>query len=473
MKFSLRTKTVLLMILLAAVISVVGIVIGAQALRRVVDDSYSARASGIASSMGAVLDTREAEILKNEVFSIYNAAEEKVTSDDWGSPEFDAYMALFAGIEETKEFISLRQQLRRLQDVNEVDCLYLAAIEPTTEAFIYLVDGAYEDACPPGCIDPLFEENMDILDDPTIGFPPYITDTETYGWLVTAGVPVYNEAGEVVCYSMVDISMDVIRAQQRQYVLVLVLILIAMTVAVCVVAIWAVNRAIIRPINQLSSAAAHFNAGNENSNEIEALQIKTKDEIQSLFESYQQMTRDIRGYIDNLVSTTQELTKTRMEADEMNVLAHRDALTGVGSKLAYDGMVDKLTEEMQQGGARFGIVMVDMNGLKQLNDTYGHEKGNVAIRKTCALICDVFSHSPVYRFGGDEFVVVVKTSDYDAIAEKVEQFKRQAAKTQGEPWEIVNAAIGYALYDNDDTVDDVFRKADHIMYEHKKEMKRK
>ena len=117
--------------------------------------------------------------------------------------------------------------------------------------------------------------------------------------------------------------------------------------------------------------------------------------------------------------------------------------------------------------------MVDMNGLKQLNDTYGHEKGNEAIRRTCSLICDVFKHSPVYRFGGDEFVVVIRERDYDDIEELVKQFNTSAEATEGQPWEKVNAAIGYALYAGEDTVEDVFRRADHIMYEQKKEMKQR
>ena len=114
-----------------------------------------------------------------------------------------------------------------------------------------------------------------------------------------------------------------------------------------------------------------------------------------------------------------------------------------------------------------------MNGLKETNDTYGHEKGNIAIRNTCAVICEVFHHSPVYRFGGDEFVVVIKDRDYAQIEDRVREFREAAARTQGEPWEKVNAAIGYALFEGDDTVDDVFRRADHIMYENKKEMKAK
>ena len=468
MKSSLRIKMVLLIILTAMVISIAGIAISSRTVRRVVDDSYRSRATGVSNSLAAVLDTEKAAILKDAVMAIYDATEEKVSSDAWGSPEFDAYVARFSHLEQTEEFLFLQKQLRSIQDVNEVDCMYLFALDPKLENVIYLVDGAYEDACPPGCVDPLYEENKELLTDPSIGFLPYITDTEPYGWLVTAGPPVYDEEGNIICYAMVDISMDVIRAQQRDYVLNLVLILAVLTVIVSVVAIWVVDRSIIRPINRLSSAAAHFNAEDKDDSELDHLQIRTGDEIQSLYESLQRMTQQIRGYIENLIATTQELTKTRIEADEMNELAHRDALTGVGSKLAYDAQVAKLTEEMQQGTARYGIVMVDMNGLKQLNDTYGHEKGNIAIQKTCALICESFAHSPVYRFGGDEFVVVIKDRDYDNVEKIIRQFREQAEKTTGEPWERVDAAIGYALYENDDTVNDVFRRADHKMYEQKR-----
>ena len=473
MKISLRTKAVFLLILTAVVISTVAIMISSRTLNQVVDDSYRSRASGVANSMAAVLDKEKTAVLKDAVMTIYHATDEKVTSDAWGSPEFDAYIARFAEIEQTEEFIALQKQLRSIQDVNDVDCIYLYALDPDLEYAIYLVDGAYEDACPPGCIDPPYTENREVLDDPSIGFLPYITDTEPYGWLVTAGPPVYDADGNIICYALVDVSMDVIRAQQRDNVLKLSVILAALTLLVCIIAIWIVDRSIIRPINQLSSAVANFNAGDRNTSELERLQIKTRDEIQSLDESFRRMTQDIRGYIDNLIATTQELTKTRMEADEMNVLAHRDALTGVGSKLAYDGQVVKLTEEIRQGDARFGIVVIDMNGLKHLNDTYGHEKGNIAIQKTCSLICDVFLHSPVYRFGGDEFAVVIKDRDYDNIDEILRQFEAKMAGTTGEPWETVSAAVGYALYDknNDDTVDDVFRRADHRMYEQKKEMK--
>lgn len=471
MKISLRTKTFILIVIIAVIFGASGVIIGSTFIRRMVDNSYKNNADQLAHTVAEVVDAEKLETLKAELMKVYNSTENKVTSDDWGSPEFNAYMAHFDGMENRADFQSLLEQLRRIQNVNDVDCIYITTIDVPSEGFIYMVDAAVEDPCPPGVLDPIFDENRELLTNPHRGFPPYITNTEAYGWLVTAGAPVYNKDGEVVCYAMVDISMDAIRAQQQRFTLTLSGVLLLLTVIISAVSIFVVNRFIVRPINMLSNTTVHYSAGHENKTEIDNLNIRTGDEIQSLYHSIKKMMHDIDGYIDNLVNTTQELITTRNKADEMDALAHKDALTGVGSKLAYDQKMKELDEDIRQGKARFGIVMVDLNYLKKLNDTYGHEKGNLAIIKTCSIICDVFVHSPVYRIGGDEFVVILKDRDYDNIENLDKKFKQAISETKGEPWEKVSAAIGYALYTDEHSADEVFRKADHIMYENKKKYK--
>ena len=470
MKFSLRAKTIVLILAIAAMYSAVGIVVSGTFTRRLVDRTYNDQARNVAATMAAVVDAERAARLKSRMMEIYSTSSDRVTSDEWGSPAFEAYTARYAPLADTEEYAALLLQLRTIQDVNAVDCLYLAVVDQPTANFLYLVGGAHEEPCPIGCIDPLYEENRDVLKHPERGFPPYITDTQPYGALVTAGAPVYDADGGVVCYAMADISMANLREQQDRFTWVLGLLLAGLTVLTSLGAIALVNHTVIRPINMLSSAAAHYGAGRESS-EIEHLSIRTQDEIESLYVSIKQMMRDISGYIDNLMSTTQELTRTRIKADRMNELANRDALTGVGSKLAYDAMVSRLTDEIQQGQAEFGIVMVDMNNLKTLNDTYGHERGNEAIKKTCAILCEVFAHSPVYRVGGDEFVVVVKGRDYQNIDALLDRFTAAMAATEGEPWERLSAATGFARYEGQNTVEEVFRNADHIMYENKRAMR--
>lgn len=469
MKTSLRGKTIVMIVLFAVIIGASGLVVTSRFINGIIDDSYKNKANDIAHTMAVVIDAEDASRLAREIRDIYAATEEKVSSEEWGSDSFNAYIARFAHLEESESFRNLQRQLRLIQDENDVDCLYLSITDAPTVAMIYLVDGAYEEPCPPGCFDPLYEENHDLLTDPERGFPPYITNTEPYGWLVTAGAPVHDSDGKVVCYAMADIPMGVIREKQQHFTLTLALGLAGLTVLICLIGILVVNRMIIRPINSLSSAAAHYSQDNQT--ELNRLTIRTKDEIQSLYVSIKQMTQDINRYIDNLMTTTDELTKTREKADQMDALAHKDSLTGVGSKLAYDQKVIQLSGDIAQGKAEFGIVMVDLNNLKQLNDTYGHEKGNDAIRKTCRIICDVFKHSPVYRIGGDEFVVVVQERDYQNIEALIDQFNRAVMSTEGAPWEKISAAIGFARYDNDPAVEEVFRRADRNMYERKKEMK--
>ncbi len=114
MKKSLRTKAVHLIIITAAVIGFVGVAIGSQALRQVVDHSFRSRAKGISSSMAAVLDREDAAALKEAVMEVYNATEDKVISDSWGTPEFDAYIARYSSVEQTQAFQNLRRQLRSI-----------------------------------------------------------------------------------------------------------------------------------------------------------------------------------------------------------------------------------------------------------------------------------------------------------------------------------------------------------------------
>ncbi len=120
---------------------------------------------------------------------------------------------------------------------------------------------------------------------------------------------------------------------------------------------------------------------------------------------------------------------------------------------------------------------MDLKNLKHINDTFGHECGNVAIKKLCRLVCEVFDHSPVFRVGGDEFAVILKNRDLKDIDELIEEFYDITAKWEEDenlkPWEKTSAAIGYAVYDpeRDESIREVFNRADANMYDKKRRMK--
>jgi diguanylate cyclase (GGDEF)-like protein len=124
----------------------------------------------------------------------------------------------------------------------------------------------------------------------------------------------------------------------------------------------------------------------------------------------------------------------------------------------------------------FAVVMFDCNGLKAINDTYGHEKGDFYLRNACRTICKVYSHSPVFRIGGDEFVAILQKDDWKNQTELKEQFEQAMEEINAvaaEPWDKVNVAMGVANFNpaNDKSMEAVFRRADVLMYENKKHMK--
>lgn len=104
--------------------------------------------------------------------------------------------------------------------------------------------------------------------------------------------------------------------------------------------------------------------------------------------------------VDRLNFTLNELKSSQQHADAMSRLATLDSLTGIRNKTAFDEQTKVLTEEIERGEKRFGFVLLDLNNLKAINDNFGHEKGDLAIKKLCDIICEVFVHSPVFRVGG-------------------------------------------------------------------------
>jgi diguanylate cyclase (GGDEF)-like protein len=202
------------------------------------------------------------------------------------------------------------------------------------------------------------------------------------------------------------------------------------------------------------------------------MDIRTRDEIESLYRSIRQMLHDISKYIDNLVAAGRELSLTRNKADEMSELAHTDALTGVKNRHAYLDVESRMDGQIAENSiAPFAIVMMDVNDLKKVNDTAGHNAGDQYIRDTCKVICEIFKHSPVFRVGGDEFVVVLNGKDYRMREKLMKKFIDEADEAINGPDAV--AAIGMSAFrpHEDTCVKQVFERADVAMYENKRLMK--
>ncbi len=155
---------------------------------------------------------------------------------------------------------------------------------------------------------------------------------------------------------------------------------------------------------------------------------------------------------------------------EMSKIANFDSLTGVKNKHAYIDAEAKLNDQIEGGEkVEFALLVFDINGLKEINDSLGHHAGDQFIKEGCKIICSRFRHSPVYRVGGDEFVVIAQGKDYrnmDVIMAEFEQKINENHKAGK-----VVIACGAAKYNGERNVAGVFDKADKRMYENKRNLK--
>ena len=113
--------------------------------------------------------------------------------------------------------------------------------------------------------------------------------------------------------------------------------------------------------------------------------------------------------------------------------------------------------------------MVDINDLKYINDNHGHYRGNEYIKGSCNVLTDTYKNSPVYRIGGDEFIVILEGEDYsnrDSLLSEVrEKFFACSINKEVEPWNRYSAAVGMSVFSEGDDVEAVSIRADKDMYD--------
>ena len=469
MKISLKAKAILMIMVVGLLIGIASVVVFDRGISNLTTSEYESRSIDISYAMAAVLDANEVKILRDTILSIYNAEDKIVLSDQWGTPEFDEYISHYSEIENMSEFTSLREQLRKVQDVIDVDCLYIIWADWDAERYVYLVDAAYEYACPPGCVDPLYVDDVSEWRKLSEGCMPNITHTEEYGYLMTTAMPI-KLSGEIVGYAAVDLSMNEIVARKNSILLTSVLVFGVVTIIASIIGIIAVDRTIVRPINKLSEVAKTYNAKEL---QFSRINIHTGDEIESLANSMKSMEEDIRDYYKNLTLAKSDLETAKEHVEVYRREANVDFLTNLQNKRAYELTVEKLDDNPNP----YALVMIDFNDLKEINDKYGHEKGDIAIKSLANLICDIFKDSQVFRFGGDEFVVILTDDNIKECEKYISVFRGEVEKSSKnndiQPWERVSAACGYAIYDGntDEDVANVFKRADEDMYKQKVKMK--
>ncbi|MCR5604446.1 MAG: diguanylate cyclase [Lachnospiraceae bacterium] len=182
-------------------------------------------------------------------------------------------------------------------------------------------------------------------------------------------------------------------------------------------------------------------------------------------------------FIIGVENIDDEVRKEKQVLKALNTekeLARRDELTGTKNKTAYTELEKSVQANMDNGMdyLTFAIVVCDANNLKQINDNVGHVAGDEYIRESAKLLCDIFDHSPVFRVGGDEFVVFLRGGDYAIRDELMERLRSQVRANQmNESGPVLAAGMAVYTPETDSLVSEIFDRADRAMYEDKQSLK--
>ena len=169
------------------------------------------------------------------------------------------------------------------------------------------------------------------------------------------------------------------------------------------------------------------------------------------------------------IKETLELTTFILESEISNYLllnkfkelSSIDLLTGVCNRNEMNNYVDKLVKSHNQ--TPIGVIFLDVNGLKHLNDTEGHLAGDELIKKAANVLKLIFRRELIFRAGGDEFTIIIEDATKEQFESYIEQIKKEAAKQK------VSFAVGYSIENSFKKVLKALREADEKMYDDKKE----
>ena len=150
--------------------------------------------------------------------------------------------------------------------------------------------------------------------------------------------------------------------------------------------------------------------------------------------------------------------------------ANHDGLTGIRNRHAYLEYIAHFEQKIESGEiSQFAVIIFDVNGLKAINDTLGHQAGDRLIKEACTIICNIFKRSPVFRIGGDEFIAIARGEDYvnlDHLLDQLEYLNIQHLAHGG-----IVIAAGAAKAEGKGDIKKIIDQADAEMYANKKRLK--
>lgn len=150
-----------------------------------------------------------------------------------------------------------------------------------------------------------------------------------------------------------------------------------------------------------------------------------------------------------------------------------DGLTGMQNRRYFDDALKEYLDEFRRIDKPVGLMILDLDHFKLVNDTYGHDAGDEVLRSVGKCLKSMTRyHDVVARLGGEEFAIVAPNMDLELLQRVAERMRKAIASLSIETAGIqlnVTSSVGLALWDREETADEFYRRADKQLYEAKRQ----
>jgi diguanylate cyclase (GGDEF)-like protein len=196
---------------------------------------------------------------------------------------------------------------------------------------------------------------------------------------------------------------------------------------------------------------------------------------------YSELEQRVHDRTATLVATNthlqQEIRDRQVAEAEVRRLSITDELTGIYNRRGFFILAQQQLKQIQRSQSAASLMFIDLDGLKEINDTLGHDVGDAAIMAAANLLKHTFRESDIVaRLGGDEFVVLMQGRDPSSefIQQRLQNAIAQFNQTQKQPFQL-SMSVGLQSYDPNQPVslDQLINLADIKMYECKRLKKKK
>lgn len=160
----------------------------------------------------------------------------------------------------------------------------------------------------------------------------------------------------------------------------------------------------------------------------------------------------------------------RLQGDRtrLEMLASLDALTGVPNRRALEKSLQAHINGIRHERFRQGLIVIDIDNFKEVNDHYGHAAGDTALSDLAAILrFELRENDQVFRFGGEEFVILADTGNHDALVNFTERLRKAVYESLRGPGGRITISAGAAMYAGEQRWQDWFARADIALYEAK------